>query len=170
MPAATPSANIPVALAPETNSSIDAQQRFESHAVRVIVFNDHPVFRSALIWKIGEGSGVQVITDAASLVDTLSIADEESQYGLHAVVADLRIGDGNAEGMASVAELVNGLPNIPVVVSSDLYSRSFAERLTAAGAAAVVQKSAGVETVVSAILEAVADTRSEALRIGGQAA
>ena len=99
---------------------------------RVIVFNDHPVFRSSLAWKMESGSGVRVIADAPSLYETLALAADLSP---DAVLADMRIGDGNSEGIESVAILRGKLGGIPIIVNSDFCSRSHLARMTEAGAA-----------------------------------
>lgn len=124
--------------------------------VRIIVFNDHPVFKSALPWKIGEESGIEFIADTVSLSETLQVADEQRTVGaIDAVVADLRIGDGNSEGIESVRTLSTRLASIPIIVYSDYYSRSYSTRMIDAGAAAVVQKSASIEELVDTIHRAV---------------
>ncbi len=117
-----------------------------------MVFNDHPVFRSSLSWKIGESSGIELIADAASLSETLQLATCQE---VDAVVADLRIGDGNAEGVESVRTLAKRLDGVPVIVYTDQYSRSFATRMNDAGAVAMVRKSADTESLVAAVHGAV---------------
>lgn len=129
--------------------------------VRVVVFNDHPVFRSSLSWKVGEQSGVELVADAASLSETLQVARDGAEGPVDVVVADLRIGDGNAEGIDSVKTLVSRLDGIPVIVYSDQYSRSFATRIFEAGAAAMLQKSSSAEQLVAAIHDAAGTQRND---------
>ena len=80
-----------------------------------------------------------VIADAPSVHETIAIARDLKP---DAVIADLRIGDGNSEGVSVVATLISQLENTPVIVNSDHSSRSYNEKLTTAGATAVIAKSA----------------------------
>lgn len=130
-----------------------------SKTANVIVFSDHPVFRSSLAWKIDGGSGVRVIADAASLHETLTLAAE---FTPDAIVADMRVGDGNSEGVESVATLARKHDGIPVIVNSDFYSRAYLARMMDAGATAVMPKSASTQELVMAIRDAVAGSRSKA--------
>ena len=128
-----------------------------SETIKIIVFNDHPVFRSSLAWKMASGSGVRVVADAPGLYDTITLA---ADLAPNAVLADLRIGDGNSEGIESVSTLARSLGPIPIIVNSDFCSRANIEKLIKAGATAVVPKSAGAESLVTAIRDAVANSRS----------
>ena len=137
----------------------DAAIEAATESANAIVFNDHPVFRSNLAWKMEVNSGVRVIADVAALFDTLALA---ADLAPDAILADMRIGDGNSEGIESVTTLARKLGGIPVIVNSDFCSRANVARMIEAGAAAVVSKSAGAETLVKAILDAVARSRSTA--------
>lgn len=128
-----------------------------SDPVNIIVFNDHPVFRSSLAWKMASGSGVRVVADAPGLYDTIALVAELAP---DAVLADLRIGDGNSEGIESVTTLARSLGPVPIIVNSDFCSRAHIEKLMKAGATAVVPKSVDAESLVSAIRDAVANSRS----------
>lgn len=145
---------------PASSAVIRGDERGEQTPVRIIVFNDHPVFKSALSWKITEDTGIEFVADAVSLSETLHMAtgvmhsdvsEHSPERPTHAVIADLRIGDGNSEGIESVRTLASRLDEIPVVVYSDFFSRSYATRMAEAGAAALVQKSASVKDLVAAI-------------------
>ena len=116
---------------------------------------------------MAKGSGVRVIADAPGLYDTLALA---AALTPDAVLADLRIGDGNSEGIESVATLARSLGHIPIIVNSDFCSRAQITSMTEAGAAAVVSKSGDTESLVKAILEAVARSRSAAEARGHSAA
>ncbi len=138
-----------------------ATQYSDGGPLQVIVFNDHPVFRSALSWKMGKELGVQVVADAASLHETLALAKSRDHEGgtgdrIDAVIADLRIGDGNSEGVESVKVLSARLDNLPVIVSSDMCSRSYTVRMAEAGAAAVLPKSASMKSLAEAVRSEVA--------------
>ena len=106
---------------------------------------------------MASGSGVRVVADAPGLYDTITLA---ADLAPNAVLADLRIGDGNSEGIESVSTLARSLGPIPIIVNSDFCSRANIEKLIKAGATAVVPKSAGAESLVTAIRDAVANSRS----------
>ncbi len=156
--------------APNEVVAAAANPATESVPVRIIVFNDHPVFKSALSWKITEESGVEFVADTVSLSETLQTVAEQPGGVIHAVVADLRIGDGNSEGVESVRTLVSRLKGVPVVVCSDYFSRSYAKRMVEAGAAAMVQKSSGIEKLTTAILEVASEAGSQTPKVNGSAA
>lgn len=151
-------------LIPESEASqfIPSVNRSSSEPIHVVTYSDHPVFRSSLSWKICPDSGIAVVADAPSLYDTLALIDEAKDSGgqIDAVIADLRIGDGNSEGIESVRTLASSLDTIPVVVCSDLGTSSYSSKMIKAGAAAVVQKSAGVDQLVNALREVVSANSS----------
>lgn len=127
--------------------------------IRALIFNDHPVFRSALSWKIGNDTGVEVVADSPSLYETLALVNAApGAPNIDIVVADLRIGDGNSEGIESIKTLAARLRQVPVIACSDLFSRSYIGRLQEAGAAAVLQKSGSIERLVEAIHAAMDDS------------
>ncbi len=161
MPAGSPITRTASSSIEAVAGTTEADPAPESRSVRVVVFNDHPVFRSALSWKLGDDTGIRVIADSPSLHETLSLVGGLSHDAVHAVIADLRIGDGNSEGIESVRTLVSTLGSIPIIVCSDMYSSSFAARMREAGAAATVQKSASIDDCVAAIHSAVSNARSE---------
>ena len=125
--------------------------------VSVVIFNDRPVFRSSLPWKMDADSNLQVIADVPSRYETVKIVEELSPS---VIVADLRIGDGNSEGIESITELASSANALPIVVTSEFCSRSYVTRLMAAGATTVVQKSAGTQALVTAIHRAFAESAS----------
>lgn len=125
--------------------------------VTVLVFNDHPVFRTSLPWKMESDSNLQVVADVPSLFETVKLVNELEPS---VIVAELRIGDGNSEGVESIATLAASAGSLPIVVTSDHGSRSYVARLMAAGATAVIQKSSGASALVEAIHQAVTETLS----------
>ena len=125
--------------------------------ITVVVFNDHPVFRTSLPWKMDAGSNLQVIADVPSRHEAVKLINELSPS---VVVAELRIGDGNSEGIESISELAAHAKTLPIIVTSEHGSKSFLAQLVGAGATAVVQKSSGTRALVDAILHSVAAARS----------
>lgn len=126
----------------------------------IVVFNDHPVFRAGFIWKLGEECGIEILADAGSLAETI---ERTALFEPEAVVADMRIGDGNSEGVESVETLAGKFSGVPVIVYSDFYSTSYVRRMREAGAAAFVLKSAGPHRLAEAIHQAVADRKASLL-------
>ena len=115
---------------------------------RVLVFNDHPVFRASLMWKLGEDSGLEITTEAATVEEAVSSC---AIYRPDVVLADLRIGDGNSEGVELIQALTHNLPHVPVVVYSDFYSSGYVRQIKSAGATGFLLKSAGAERIIAAL-------------------
>lgn len=155
MPAGSSIPRLASAFSEAVKPAPEADRASEEVPVRIVVFNDHPVFKSALSWKIADVSGIELIADTVSLSETLQTAGEAPAGAIDVLVADLRIGDGNSEGVECVKTLATRLDGIPVIVYSDYFSRSFATRMEKAGAAAIVQKSASIDDLAAAILRAV---------------
>ena len=123
--------------------------------ISVFIFSDHPVFRSSLSWKLDESCGIEVIGESGSPHEAIAAA---LAYRPDAVIADMRIGDGDAEGIEAVKSLVDSLDGIPVIVYSDHYSSSYRSRMEEAGASAFVMKSPDATRLAKAIHEAVASS------------
>lgn len=133
----------------------------EAQPVRALVFNDHPVFRSGLSWKLNGADGIEALGDSGSLHDVIESARIERP---DAVIADLRIGDGDSEGVEAVETLVSSLPGIAVIAYSDFYGSSYRSRMESAGAT-FVMKSSGLSKLVSATLRAITDINSRELEL-----
>jgi DNA-binding NarL/FixJ family response regulator len=121
-------------------------------SISVFLFHDHPVFRSGLTWKLGDDAGIEVIGDSGAIHEAI---EKARSLEPDVVVADLRIGDGDSEGVEAVEALVASLPNVPVIVYSDFYSSAYRARMEAAGASAFIMKSPAAARLVKAVREAV---------------
>ncbi len=135
---------------PLPNSS--GRPSLQSAPTRVVIFNDHPVFRSTLWWKLAPSEGIEVVADAVSLGEVLTGARENDA---DAIVADLRIGDGNSEGISSTETIVKRSEGVPVIVCTDFHFRAYIKKLVGAGATAVLPKSATAAELAFTIADAV---------------
>lgn len=123
-------------------------------SISVFIFSDHPVFRSGLIWKLDESQDIEIVGESGTLFEATTLAKSALP---DVVIADMRIGDGNAEGIESVVEIARCLSDVPVIVFSEFYSASYRERMTRAGASSFVMKSSDMSQLVSAIHDAVSE-------------
>ena len=123
-------------------------QENESAPVSLLVLNDHPVLRSALKWKLVATSTRCVSAEAVSISDAVSLS---RHLKVDAVIVDLRIGDGNSEGVDLVSELSKRLPDVPVIVYSDHFSTGYLKSMASAGAVGYIMKSAGPDRLMSVV-------------------
>jgi DNA-binding NarL/FixJ family response regulator len=97
--------------------------------VRVVVAEDHPVFRRGLVELLAE-AGVDVVAEAGSPAELLAVVAK-----LHpdAVVVDIRMPPTfTTEGLDAARRLKDGQPDLGVLVLSAYVVPEYAERLLSA--------------------------------------
>lgn len=113
---------------------------------RIIVADDHPLFRTALISAIRRAAPDALITEQ----DNLSGARKAlSQAVTDLLLLDLKLSD--CEGFAGLAAVRAEHPAVPVAVVSASEDAATIRRALALGAAGFIPKSASLETMVRAI-------------------
>lgn len=114
--------------------------------MKVLIAEDHPMFREGLAALIGGRPGVTQVRAVASGAEALAAAEADPP---DVAVVDLRMPDG--DGVWLTAALVERFPTIRVLVlTSADDDRSIAEAL-AAGAHGYLLKSAGPDEIAGAI-------------------
>lgn len=116
---------------------------------RIILADDHPLFRAAL------SAAVQRVSPQHTIVETSSL--EETDAALKAGAADLVGLDLHMEdsaGFIGLAELRKTYPSVPIVVISASQTPGVAARAIEFGAAGFIPKTADMDTLCEA-LEAV---------------
>jgi len=112
----------------------------------VIVADDHPLFRSALLQAIRQAAPDRKIVETETLKGALS-ALEATDAGL--LTLDLHMPD--SEGLAGLLEVRSRFPAVPVIVVSGDTTASVAPRAASFGASGFVPKSSDLSVITAAI-------------------
>jgi two-component system, NarL family, nitrate/nitrite response regulator NarL len=115
-------------------------------AVKLLIVDDHPLFRDGLAALLRQASADTIVVQASSTEEALQRVDEEI---VDAVFMDLVM--PGLCGEAAVREFARRHPDLPVIVLSSSESASDVRRVLNAGAAGYIPKSATAQTVVSAL-------------------
>lgn len=113
---------------------------------RIVIADDHPLFRGAL------GSALARAAPDAALHETASLAGAREALGAGPVdllLLDLKLSD--SEGFAGLAELRRDFPAVPVTVVSASEDDATIRRALAFGAAGFIPKSATLPEMVEAL-------------------
>lgn len=147
--------------------------------VRVVVVDDHPVFRLGMVALLGSLDGVEVVGQAASAAQARALLGlaEHPGAAVDVVLMDMDLGDGS--GVEVTRELVRARPEVRVLVVTMHETDDAVVSAVRAGARGYLVKSASPAEVERAVL-AVADgamilsptvaERAMAYVVGGRAA
>lgn len=114
--------------------------------VKLLIVDDHPLFRDGLAALLCQANPVTVVRQAASAEEALRTVDEEI---FDAMFMDLVM--PGLCGEPAIREFGRRHPDLPVVVLSSSESPSDVRRVINAGASGYIPKSATAQTVVSAL-------------------
>lgn len=103
----------------------------------LMVADDHPLFRDAIVGVLRDGMPDSRVMEADSLVSTLSLADEHDDLDL--ILLDLGLPD--AEGLAGLKRLRDYAPLIPVAIVSADQDRATVLEAINLGAVGYIPKS-----------------------------
>jgi DNA-binding NarL/FixJ family response regulator len=115
-------------------------------AVKLLIVDDHPLFRDGLAALLRQASADTTVVQASSTEEALQLVDEQI---VDAVFMDLVM--PGLCGEAAVREFARRHPDLPVIVLSSSESASDVRRVLNAGASGYIPKSATAQTVVSAL-------------------
>ncbi len=116
-------------------------------ATRILIADDHPLFREALKQALAGGLPGAVIGQAGSLDQVRQHLGEDDNCDL--VLLDLKM--PGAQGLSGLVYLRAQYPNIPVVVVSASDDQAIVQKALDLGAAGFIPKSAGSEAIVAAV-------------------
>ncbi|MCA9495017.1 MAG: response regulator transcription factor [Myxococcales bacterium] len=125
---------------------------------RVIVIDDHPVFRAGLCGFVDRSTDMEVVGEAASVAEALEVTRRLPH--VDGVIVDLSLPDGH--GLSLIPQIVAHHPDVRILVLSMHDELVFADRCLQAGAHGYVSK---VEPP-SAILDALRRIWSGKLAVG----
>jgi len=116
---------------------------------KLLIVDDHPLFRAALVRALGD------VLPGAVMVEAASLQALEEALAAHADLALvlLDLGLPGARGLSSLVYLRGERPEVPVLVVSSNDAAQTVRRTQQFGAAGFVSKSAPAETIAAAIME-----------------
>lgn len=113
--------------------------------VRVLVVDDHEVFGSSLARSLGDETDIEVVGVATTVPECLAMMER----GVDVVLSDFRLGDG--DGVALTKAVLDGWPDVSVVMLTASNDESILTAALEAGCAGFVTKSESLDTVIRAI-------------------
>lgn len=113
--------------------------------IRVLLVDDHASFRQPLAFMLNREPDLTVVAQAGSLAEARGLLNEEIDVG----VVDLVLPDGN--GVTLVRDLRAANSHSQVLVLTASVDRRDLARAVEAGASGVMNKSASIEEIISAI-------------------
>jgi DNA-binding NarL/FixJ family response regulator len=116
-------------------------------APKVLVADDHPLFREALRLALGRALPDAVVVEADTVASLMEIAEGHPDADL--LLLDLNM--PGAQGFSALVQVRAHHPSLPVVIVSANEDPSVVRRAVAHGAAGFVPKSSSVEQMVAAL-------------------
>ncbi len=116
-------------------------------ATRILIVDDHPLFREALKQAIAGGVANATIAQAGSLESARAELDRHDATDL--VLLDLRM--PGVQGLSGLIFLRAQYPNVPVVVVTASEDHGLVQKALNLGASGYIPKSSSTETIVDAI-------------------
>ncbi|GAA0566254.1 response regulator [Halomonas salifodinae] len=114
---------------------------------RLLVADDHPLFREAIVGVIAAGLEASEVLEAASLAEALRLA--ETNEALDLVLLDLGLPD--ADGLSGLARLREAVPELAVVIVSAEQHRATVLEALELGAVGYIPKSTPREALIDAL-------------------
>jgi len=116
-------------------------------ATRILIVDDHPLFREALKQAITGGVATAAIAQAGSLESARAELDRHDATDL--VLLDLRM--PGVQGLSGLIFLRAQYPNVPVVIVTASEDHGLVQKALNLGASGYIPKSSSTETIVDAI-------------------
>lgn len=113
---------------------------------RIVVADDHPLFRAALRSAVDKAAPGAVVEECASLAEARAAL---AGAPVDLLLLDLKLSD--SEGMAGLSAIRAEYPAVPVAVVSASEEPVVVRRALALGASGFIPKSAGLPQMVEAI-------------------
>lgn len=114
--------------------------------IKVLITDDHKVFRDGIIALLEKINGIEVIGEASNGEESL---DRISQGGVDVVLMDIDMGDSN--GIETTLKIKKDYPEVNVLVLSMHGEHNYIIKMLDAGATGYILKNAGKDEMVTAI-------------------
>ncbi len=124
-----------------------ANRLIAMQADKVIVADDHPLFRTAIKEALEANQGETTFLEANSFESLQDLVDENQDVDL--VLLDLHM--PGVSGFAGLVYLCKRYPSVPVVIISATEDPLVIKRAMEHGAAGFIPKSSSLETIIGAI-------------------
>tara|TARA_B100000686_G_scaffold353975_1_gene461932 strand:+ start:3004 stop:3651 length:648 start_codon:yes stop_codon:yes gene_type:complete len=118
----------------------------EKDKIRILIADDHPIFRQGLKFALNENEDMEVCGEAANGIELLEKVSEDN-YSV--VLLDISMGGQNS--LDTLKQLKINKPKLPVLILSVYPEDTFAVRFIKAGAAGYLTKEKDSEILMGAI-------------------
>ena len=114
---------------------------------RILIVDDHPLFRAALKESIAGGIAKASIEQTGSLDAARAFLDADDNFDL--VLLDLRM--PGVQGLSGLIYLRAQYPNVPVVIVTAAEDHGLVQKALNLGASGFIPKTSGIDTIVEAV-------------------
>jgi DNA-binding NarL/FixJ family response regulator len=135
---------------PRTTQPAERRKRSSSDTIRILVVDDHPLFRHGLVQLLNSEETFNVVGEASSAPEALTLA---RRLDPSMVIVDL--GLKGANGLELTKSLRVEFPKMPVLVLSMHDEPTYAVRSLRAGANGYVTKEEALASVLVAVREVI---------------
>ncbi len=116
-------------------------------ATRILIVDDHPLFREALKQAISGGVANAGVALAGSLDAATALLDKDDDYDL--ILLDLRM--PGVQGLSGLIYLRAQYPNIPVVIITAADDQGLVQKALNLNASGFIPKTSGIDTIIAAV-------------------
>jgi DNA-binding NarL/FixJ family response regulator len=116
-------------------------------ATRILIVDDHPLFREALKQAISGGIANASVTLAGSLDAATQILGKDDDYDL--ILLDLRM--PGVQGLSGLIYLRAQHPNVPVAIITASDDNGLVQKALNLSASGFIPKTSGIDTIIAAV-------------------
>lgn len=116
-------------------------------AIRILIVDDHPLFREALKQAISGGVTNASVSQAGSLDAARAVLDKDDDYDL--ILLDLRM--PGVQGLSGLIYMRAQYPNIPAVIITAADDHGLVQKALNLNASGFIPKTSGIETIIEAV-------------------
>lgn len=116
-------------------------------ATRILIVDDHPLFREALKQAVSGGITNAIVELAGSLDAATAILDKDDDYDL--ALLDLRM--PGVQGLSGLIYLRAQYPNVPVVLITAADDHGLVQKALNLNASGFIPKTSSIDTIITAI-------------------